>query len=63
MAKISEATGEKLNPNVVPIGPGGAGGHLFRMIVMLCTGGFMYPNCFVEGIDCTAIQKQFEQQK
>jgi len=30
------------------------------MIVMLCTGGFVYPNVFVEGMDCTAIQKETE---
>ena len=63
MAQVSEVASEKLNPNVVPKGPGGAAGHAFRMIVMLCTGGFMYPNCFVEGMDCTALQKQFEQKK
>jgi len=28
------------------------------MIVMLCTGGMAFPNVFVEGMDCTAIQKK-----
>jgi hypothetical protein len=51
---------ETRNPNVVPIGPGGVAGRIFRMIVMVCTGGFLYPNVFVEGLDCTAIQKQSE---
>ena len=51
---------ETRNPNVVPIGPGGIAGRIFRMIVMVCTGGFLYPNVFVEGLDCTAIQKQSE---
>ena len=63
MAQVSEVASEKLNPNMVPRGPGGAAGHAFRMIVMLCTGGFMYPNTFVEGMDCTALQKTFEQEK
>lgn len=49
---------QPLNPNIVPVGPGGALGHLCRMIVMLCTGGFAFPNTFVEGLDCTAIQKE-----
>ena len=48
------------NPNVVPPGPGGKLGHLARMIVMVCRGGFAFPNAFVEGIDCTAIQKETE---
>jgi len=30
------------------------------MIVMVCTGGFLFPNVFVEGMDCTAIQKESE---
>ena len=45
------------NPNVVPIGRGGTLGRIGRMILMVCTGGFAYPNVFVEGMDCTAIQK------
>ncbi len=49
---------QPLNPNVVPVGPGGALGHLGRMIAMICTAGFVYPNTFVEGLDCTAIQKE-----
>ncbi len=48
------------NPNVVPHGPGGFAGHLFRMILMICTGGFAYPNTFVEGMDLTALQKKTE---
>jgi hypothetical protein len=51
---------ETQNPNVVPIGPGGMAGRIFRMTVMVCTGGFLYPNVFVEGLDCTAIQKKSE---
>ena len=49
---------ETQNPNMVPVGPGGAVGHIFRMIVMVCSGGFLFPNVFIEGLDCTAIQKK-----
>ena len=52
MAQISP------NPNIVPVGPGGVPGRIFRMIVMLCSGGFLYPNTFVEGMDCTAIDNK-----
>jgi hypothetical protein len=48
------------NPNLVPVGPGGTLGRIGRMVVMVCTGGFAYPNVFVEGMDCTAIQKETE---
>ena len=48
------------NPNVVPVGSGGTLGHIGRMIVMVFTGGFVYPNTFVEGMDLTAIQKETE---
>ena len=46
------------NPNVVPVGAGGVLGLIVRRIVMVCTGGFCFPNSWVEGIDCTAIQKE-----
>ena len=49
---------ESPNPNVVPVGPGGIPGRIFRMVAMVCTGGFCFPNAFVEGMDCTAIQKR-----
>ena len=45
------------NPNMVPIGPGGMVGRILRGIVMVCTGGFIFPRVFIEGLDCTAIQK------
>jgi hypothetical protein len=48
------------NPYVVPKGPGGMLGHIGRMLLMVCTGGFAFPNAFVEGMDCTAIQKDTE---
>ncbi len=57
MAQISNEATAQTNKNVVPIGGGGLPGHLLRMIVMICTGGFVYPNNFVEGMDLTAIQK------
>ena len=49
---------QTLNPNIVPPGPGGILGRAGRMIAMLCTGGFAFPNVFVEGLDCTAIQRE-----
>lgn len=49
---------QPLNPNIVPPGPGGLAGRIFRAIVMLCTGGMAFPNVFVEGMDCTAIQQK-----
>lgn len=45
------------NPNLVPIGRGGTWGHIGRMVAMVLTAGFAYPRAFVEGMDCTAIQK------
>lgn len=49
---------QPLNPNLVPRGPGGTLGHICRMIAMVCTAGFAYPRAFVEGLDCTAIQRK-----
>ena len=49
---------QSINRNIVPVGPGGFLGHIGRMIAMVFTAGFAYPNAFVEGMDCTAIQKQ-----
>ena len=46
------------NENIVPRGPGGVLGHIGRMIAMVFTGGFLFPNTFVEGMDCTAIQAE-----
>jgi len=47
-----------INRNIVPVGPGGILGHIGRKIAMVFTAGFAYPNVFVEGMDCTAIQKK-----
>jgi hypothetical protein len=41
---------------IVPVGPGGFLGRLGRMVVFAVTGGFLYPNVFIEGMDCTKIQ-------
>ncbi len=43
-------------PYVVPVGPGGNFGRLGRIAIFLFTGGFLYPNVFIEGLDCTRIQ-------
>ena len=48
------------NPNVVPKGPGGTLGHILRMAVTVVTAGFVYPRSFVEGMDCTALQRETE---
>ena len=57
MAPVSKKATAQFNKTIVPIGPGGTPGHLLRMIVMIITGGFVYPNTFVEGMDLSAIQK------
>ena len=41
---------------IVPVGPGGFFGRLGRMVVFAVTGGFLYPNVFIEGMDCTKLQ-------
>ena len=48
------------SPTMVPRGDGGVVGHVLRMIACVCTGGFAYPNTFVEGMDLTAIQNKTE---
>jgi len=45
---------------MVPKGGGGTVGHALRMIACVCTGGFAFPNTFVEGMDLTAIQNKAE---
>jgi hypothetical protein len=40
---------------VVPVGPGGVAGRIGRMVIFVFTGGFLYPNVFVEGMDCSKI--------
>ena len=61
MAQVSKEATAQTNKNVVPIGGGGTPGHLLRMLVMICTGGFVYPNTFVEGMDLTTLQKTHQE--
>lgn len=49
-SKVKQA-GDKADPRIVPVGPGGLGGKIFRCLVHVCTGGFIYPNVFIEGMD------------
>ena len=49
---------ETESPTMQKVGPGGIPGRIFRMVVMVCTAGFVYPNAFVEGMDPTAIQRK-----
>ena len=41
---------------VVPVGPGGMLGRFGRIVIFVFSGGFLYPNVFIEGMDCTQIQ-------
>jgi hypothetical protein len=41
---------------VVPHGTGGTLGRFGRILIFVVTGGFLYPNVFIEGMDCTRIQ-------
>jgi hypothetical protein len=45
-----------------PIDPdhprGGILAWSFRMLLCVCSGGFVYPNAFIEGMDLTAIQQE-----
>lgn len=41
---------------IVPVGPGGALGRFWRFVIFTCSAGFLYPNVFIEGMDCTKTQ-------
>jgi hypothetical protein len=41
---------------IVPVGFGGIPGRVVRSLVFIATGGFLYPNVCIEGLDCTKIQ-------
>ena len=41
---------------IVPVGPGGFIGRLGRYVVFFASAGFLYPNVFIEGMDCTKTQ-------
>ncbi len=43
----------------IPVGHGGMLGHIGRMIVMLLTFGFVFPNAFVEGMNLTDIDNSY----
>ena len=40
----------------VPVGPGGLLGRIGRIVIFTASGGFLYPNVFIEGMDCTKLQ-------
>jgi len=44
--------------NTQPVGPGGLLGHLGRMIVMVFTCGFVFPNVWVEGMNASEIDRK-----
>jgi hypothetical protein len=54
--EISMAVEKGREQYVVPIGPGRMLGRLGRIVIFTFTGGFLYPNVFIEGMDCTKIQ-------
>ena len=41
---------------IVAVGPGGIPGRLWRYLVFFASAGFLYPNVFIEGMDCTKTQ-------
>ena len=45
---------------VVSTGPGGFAGRLGRIVIFIFTGGFLYPNVCIEGLDCTKIQNEMQ---
>lgn len=46
------------DPRIVPTGPGGMPGKIFRCLVHVCTGGFAYPNVWIEGMDLMEKHRQ-----
>ena len=56
---MATAQASALSSNTHPIGAGGVLGHLGRMIIMVCTFGFVYPNAFIEGMNATEYDRQF----
>jgi hypothetical protein len=50
-SKVRQAGDKAVDPRIVPVGPGGLAGKIFRCVVHVCTGGFGYPNVFIEGMD------------
>ncbi len=55
------ATGKPVTDRyAVPVGAGGTIAHIGRMIVTLCTFGFVFPNSFIEGMNATEIDGRFK---
>ncbi len=44
---------------VQPRGAGGILGRIGRIIVMVCTAGFVFPNAWIEGMNPTEIDRKF----
>ncbi len=51
---------QSTSPTYMPIGGGGAAGRALRIFACVLTGGFAFPNSFVEGMDLTALQNKTE---
>ena len=49
----------KRSNRIVPVGRGGAVGKAMRIAVLFGTAGFVFPNVFLEGVDMTAIHKNY----
>ena len=54
---MAENADDKL---MVPIGPGGVPGRIFRFIMFLLTVGMLFPNVCVEGMNLTKMQREQE---
>jgi len=50
-SKVKHPGGKAVDPRIVPVGAGGLAGKIFRSVIHVCTGGFGYPNVFIEGMD------------
>lgn len=57
---MDQALSPAISPTLMPMGGGGKGGHALRMIACVFTGGFAFPNTFVEGMDLTVMQNRTE---
>lgn len=57
-SKIRQAGDKAVDPRIVPVGPGGLAGKIFRCVVHVCCGGFVYPNVFIEGMDLMEKHRQ-----
>lgn len=43
----------------IPVGKGGTLAHIGRMVIMVLTFGFVFPNAFVEGLNLTDIDNSY----